>query len=424
MAEKVRGVKNIRLFGQDLLTLGGFDVPFFVLLLALLSYGLIMVYSASMPTSAVEQSSSASIFLGQLKWVVAGLVLMLLISQLDMRLVRKYGWLLYAACVGLCAIVLFINDPNYPGFHRWIRFGGFSIQPSEFMKTGLIVMLAVVMAKYHSRIVSRHPAKSQMAASVRRVFPFSFIKRLGFEPITEALFPTILCGAIILLPALLVIAGNHNSGAIILLLIGIVMLYIGDFKRGWFILGAVGFIAVAALIFYLYKNNPELLEKIDSKGRIMSWLVKDYASIGTRWQINNALFAIGSGGFLGVGLGNSVQKYYYVPEPQNDMIFSILCEELGFVGAALMLILFAALIIRGTLIGLRAKTRFNKFVAIGVVMHIGLQVVLNVAVVTEVIPNTGIGLPFFSSGGSAMLTFLAEAGLVLAVSKDSRMVKM
>ena len=214
--------------------------------------------------------------------------------------------------------------------------------------------------------------------------------------------------------------GNHNSGAILILLIGVYMLFIGDFKKGWFITAAVVIVVGVAAIFILYRVDPDLIKQIDSKSRILSWLDK---SSDARWQINNALYAIGSGGLFGVGLGNSTQKYYYVPEPQNDMIFPIICEELGFVGATLVLVLFAALIWRGVTIGLKAKNRFSMYLAVGMIMLVGVQVALNVAATTDLIPNTGIGLPFFSSGGTSLAVFLGQMGILLSISRESRLVK-
>ena len=157
--------------------------------------------------------------------------------------------------------------------------------------------------------------------------------------------------------------------------------------------------------------------------RIISWLDKDYSPTGERWQTNQALYAIGSGGLFGKGLGNSTQKYMYVSEPQNDMIFSIVCEELGFVGAVLIIGLFLLLVYRGVVIGLSAKSRFGALMAMGLVFQIGLQVVLNIAVATDSMPNTGISLPFFSYGGTSLVMLLAEMGIVMSVSRTGKINK-
>ena len=392
---------------------GGIDVPFLIILCVLLVFGLVMMYSASIPTSIAEYGGDASaMFINQLKFAGIGVVAMLVFSQVNTWYLKKYSVFIYVFGILLLIAAFFFDNPNYPDFHRWIIIGSFSFQPSELMKFFLILELSAVMETYHSQIISKARARSPLAVSIQ--------KKAKFIYISESMFPTLLCGGLILLPALLVLLGNHNSGAILILLIGVYMLFIGDFKKGWFITAAVVIVVGVAAIFILYRVDPDLIKQIDSKSRILSWLDK---SSDARWQINNALYAIGSGGLFGVGLGNSTQKYYYVPEPQNDMIFPIICEELGFVGATLVLVLFAALIWRGVTIGLKAKNRFSMYLAVGMIMLVGVQVALNVAATTDLIPNTGIGLPFFSSGGSLLAVFLGQMGILLSISRESRLVK-
>ncbi|NLL16954.1 MAG: FtsW/RodA/SpoVE family cell cycle protein, partial [Clostridiales bacterium] len=225
-------------------------------------------------------------------------------------------------------------------------------------------------------------------------------------------------GAIILLFAGLVFLENHLSGTILMVSIGIIMLYLGGFDKKWFIAGIV-IVGVVVAVFALFPSlRPNVLQEYMTE-RIVAWLDKDFEPTGARWQVNQALYAIGSGGFFGAGLGNSKQKYMYVSEPQNDMIFSIVCEELGFVGAVIILLLFAVLVWRGVVIGLKCKSRFGALLSMGIVFHVGLQTVLNIAVATDSIPNTGIGLPFFSYGGSSLLILLAEMGMILSVSRYS-----
>lgn len=193
------------------------------------------------------------------------------------------------------------------------------------------------------------------------------------------------------------------------------MLFLGEVKNKWFIVGVV--VAVFAVI--LFVMNPDLLKEYAGE-RIVAWLDKDYKPLGARWQINNSLYAIGSGGFLGTGLGQSKQKHLYVSEPQNDFIFSIVCEELGFVGATAIILLFALLVYRGIKIGLRAKDRFGALLAMGIVFQVGVQVALNIAVVSDFIPNTGISLPFFSYGGTSLVILLCEMGIILSISRSAR----
>ena len=154
--------------------------------------------------------------------------------------------------------------------------------------------------------------------------------------------------------------------------------------------------------------------------RIIGWLDKDYEPTGARWQTNQSLYAIGSGGFFGTGLGGSTQKYMYVSEPQNDFIFAIVCEETGFFGAMMLLLLFTLLVWRGIVIGTTAKNRFGGLLAMGIVLQVGIQVILNIAVATDSIPNTGISLPFFSYGGTSLVIFMVQMGMVLSVSRSSR----
>lgn len=181
--------------------------------------------------------------------------------------------------------------------------------------------------------------------------------------------------------------------------------------------------AVLVLVVFVVITAPDMLENY-AGDRVKAWLDKDFEPRGARWQTNNSLYAIGSGGLFGVGLGNSKQKYLYVSEPQNDFIFSIVCEELGFIGAALIIVLFAALVIRGFVIASRCHDRFGALLVIGIVAQIGIQVGLNILVVTDTLPNTGIALPFFSYGGTSILMLLFQIGVVLSVSRKASQKKV
>ena len=212
---------------------------------------------------------------------------------------------------------------------------------------------------------------------------------------------------------------NHLSGTILMFSIGVAMMFFGEVKMRWFVIGAVAVIAVV-VFFVIF---PDKLPSYAAK-RITAWLDKDFDPFGARWQTNQSLYAIGSGGFLGAGLGNSKQKHLYVSEPQNDFIFSIVCEELGFIGATAIIILFGLLVWRGFVIAMKARDRFGALLAMGLVFQVGLQVALNIAVVTDTVPNTGISLPFFSYGGTSLMILLMEMGIVLSVSRYSRVRKM
>ena len=211
---------------------------------------------------------------------------------------------------------------------------------------------------------------------------------------------------------------KHLSGTILMLGIGLSMLYLGGVRKKWFIIGGT----LAILLFaFLYFETDILADYMQE--RIDAWVDKSYDPLGARWQTNQALYAIGSGGLLGEGLGGSKQKYLYVSEPQNDMIFSIVCEELGVLGAAVVILLFCLLIWRGVVIGINAGDRFGMLLSMGIVFQLGLQVILNIAVATDSVPNTGISLPFFSYGGTSLVMIMCEMGLVLSVSRQAKLRK-
>ena len=201
-------------------------------------------------------------------------------------------------------------------------------------------------------------------------------------------------------------------------MIGMVMTFLGGANYKWYVpIIIVGVIGVIVLI-----TNPDILKKYAGE-RIVAWLDKDYDPDGARWQTNQSLYAIGSGGLFGLGLGNSRQKHLYMPEPQNDFVFSIVCEELGFIRVVFIILLFVLLVWRGFVIAMRAKDTFSSLLVMGIVFHVGLQTALNIAVVSDLIPNTGIGLPFFSYGGTSLVILLMEMGMVLGVSRYSKIQK-
>ncbi|MBP5271975.1 MAG: FtsW/RodA/SpoVE family cell cycle protein, partial [Clostridia bacterium] len=224
---------------------------------------------------------------------------------------------------------------------------------------------------------------------------------------------------ILAVTCVLVYQENHVSGTLLIFAIGVMMMFLAGFDYKWFAIGAV---ALAILVFVVVQNPGILPEH--AQPRILAWVDKSYDPLGVRWQTNQAVYAIGSGGFFGVGLGNSKMKQLYVSEPQNDFIFSIICEELGFIGALFIVILFALLVWRGFVIGLHAKDRFGSWLAMGIVFQVGLQAALNIGVVTDVLPNTGISLPFFSYGGTSLLMLIFEMGVVLSISRTAKLKKV
>ena len=401
------------LFG-NLINYGSMDILFLIFVLAILCFGLIMQFSASYPYAYYKYDDPMYFFKRQAIFAVLGIVVMLAVSRINFETWRRLYKIILAVTVGLLLIVLVL--PEYkPGFKRWINLGFMTFQPSEIAKFTLILVSAVIFDAYHREMFSNKMSRGRFARMVD-------IKYRRF--IKESSFPTI---AVVLLTgmfAVLIYMENHLSGAVIIFLIGCVMMFLGGVRDRWFIIGVVGVLGAAAVVCYLVMSTRDsgsggILQKYMGN-RIIGWLDKDYEPTGARWQTNQSLYAIGSGGFFGTGLGGSTQKYMYVSEPQNDFIFAIVCEETGFFGAAILLLLFTLLVWRGIVIGTTAKNRFGGLLAMGIVLQVGIQVILNIAVATDSIPNTGISLPFFSYGGTSLVIFMVQMGMVLSVSRSSR----
>lgn len=392
---------------------GSFDLIFFIAVTLLLVIGLVMLFSASYPYALQKYKNSTHFFYRQLVFAVMGYVLMIVLSRVRFEYYRLAALFGFFASLFLLVLVLFTPAVKV-GHHRWLTIPGltgFTIQPSEIAKLGIIMFCAWQFDKHYKLINSKELINVGFAKKLSRITN-------GRIRLTVSFVALMAYGAIILLFAGLVFLENHLSGTILMVSIGIIMLYLGGFDKKWFIAGIV-IVGVVVAVFALFPSlRPNVLQEYMTE-RIVAWLDKDFEPTGARWQVNQALYAIGSGGFFGAGLGNSKQKYMYVSEPQNDMIFSIVCEELGFVGAVIILLLFAVLVWRGVVIGLKCKSRFGALLSMGIVFQVGLQTVLNIAVATDSIPNTGIGLPFFSYGGSSLLILLAEMGMILSVSRYS-----
>lgn len=373
---------------------GSIDIPFLALTIALLTIGLVMLFSASYPYAYYNNNhDSYYFFTRQFIFTIVGLVAMFVMSKVN------YKWLKVAvipllAFTILSLIVVLFYHTNVPGtegadFKRWIPiFGGLTFQPSDLAKFTIILTFASYISDYYGKM---------------KKFKYGILYPLGII--------AVFCGLIFL--------EHHMSCTILMFLIGATLMWVGGSDWKLFAFG----VAVLALVIFMVITFPNLLENYAGT-RIKAWLDKDFDPKGSRWQTNNSLYAIGSGGFFGVGLGNSKQKYLYVSEPQNDFIFSIVCEELGFIGAAVIIVLFAALVVRGFIIAARCHDKFGALLVIGVVAQIGIQVGFNIMVVTDTIPNTGIALPFFSYGGTAMLMLLFEIGVVLSVSRKASQKKV
>ncbi len=364
---------------------GKIDLTFLILVLVILTIGLIMLFSASYVDALYREGDPFFYIKKQFIFAVVGIIAMLFIGYVvDYHILHRFALPILIVTEILLVIVYFCPPVN--GVHRWIPLPVVgTIQPSEIAKFAVIAMFAHIIS-------------------------LNFKKMDTFKGGVVPFLP------IILTVVPLVLFERHLSGGILIALICAVMMLIGGTKMRWFGLAGAGAGVAAVAAYFL-----GLLDSVWS--RIEVFIDPFVDARGAGFQNIQALYAICSGGLMGLGLGNSRQKYLYIPEPQNDFIFAIVCEELGFVGAAIILILFALLVWRGFVIASKAKDKFGTMLVIGIVAQVGLQTILNVAVVTKSVPNTGIPLPFFSYGGSALLILLAEMGVVLNVSRHSNMEK-
>lgn len=362
--------------GKKTASVGTIDIPFLVLVILLMGIGILMLFSASYATAYYENKPSTYYFVRQGIFAIAGLGIMFAVAYMDYRTFRKFSPLLMIVAVVLLIAVLLVGKGNY-GEKRWIDLGFVQFQPSEVAKLAVIFFFSATIS-----------------ANSSKMHTFKY----GFLP--YALILALLGGLMFLEP--------HLSGMILIFGVGGALMFIGGTHWGWFagIIGALGVGAAAAISFLDYARQ-----------RVATWLNPFLDPKGDGYQIIQSLYAIGSGGLLGLGFGNSRQKYLYLPEAHNDFIFAIVCEELGFVGAVIILILFAMLIMRGYWIALHARDKFGSLLAAGISTMVALQTVLNIGVVTGVLPVTGAALPFFSYGGTALLILLAEMGVVLSVSR-------
>lgn len=367
---------------------GRMDIVFFILVMVLLTTGLVMLFSSSYVFAYYMYGNSYHFIIKQAQFAVGGVLVMLLLSHIDYHLYAKFflPWIAYGVSALMLVVVLLL-PPLQEGFDykRWIKIGSFSFQPSEIAKFAIILLFAYLISRNYKRMGT---------------FKYGLLPYLGLL--------AAICGLVVVEP--------HLSATILIFAIGIVMMIVGGIKLRWLVIGGgIGLAGAAAAI---------LTGIVDYGGdRIKFWLDPWASANDKGYQTIQSLLAIGSGGFWGRGLGQSRQKYLWVPEPHNDFIFSIVCEELGFIGALCILIVFGLFVWRGILIAMRAPDKFGALLAIGITFQIGMQAVLNIFVVTNTVPNTGISLPFFSYGGTSLLMLLAQIGIVLSVSRASTVTK-
>ena len=369
---------------DDFRTSGGtVDLPFAILTLILLVMGLIMLFSASFARAYydLEQETggnAAYYFIRQIIFAMGGVLAMTVCSWLPIAFYRRISALVLLVSFVFLALVPVIGVST-GGAQRWISLGFTNFQPSEIAKIGVVLFFAQMICLFDRK----------MATFKYGILPFVLILAA-------------IVGLLLLEP--------HISASIIIIVIGAIMMFLGGAKLYWFV-GGAGVVAAAGVVV--------VAKFAHASSRITAWLDPFADATGKGWQTIQSLYAIGSGGLLGLGLGQSRQKYLYLPEEHNDFIFSVWCEEMGFIGALLLVLLFALLIARGYWIAIRCHDRYSLLVCAGLVTLLAIQVILNIAVCTNLVPCTGISLPFFSYGGTALLIQMAEMGIILSISRNT-----
>ena len=365
---------------------GKMDISFLILVLTLLGVGLVMLFSASYAYAHTLYGNSYRFISRQAVFAAVGVAVMLLVSKIDFRIFRKFAWLLYGVTIFFLVLVLLL-PPLREGFDykRWIVLGPINFQPSEIAKFAIVILFA--------HLISKNQHKMQK---------FSY--------------GVLWLGALLLAVCALIVVETHLSATLLILSMGVVLMIVGGIKRKYIIFGGLGVVGAGALA---------ILTGLVSYGssRIQYWLDPWAAPTGEGYQTIQSLLSIGSGGLMGKGLGQSRQKYLWVPEPHNDFIFAIVSEEVGFIGAMIIIILFALLVWRGFVIAMRCPDKFGSLTALGLTFQVGIQTALNIMVVTNTIPNTGISLPFFSYGGTALMILLFEMGVILSISRSCKIEK-
>ena len=383
---------------EEQLARGPMDLPFLMLVVLLTGIGVIMVFSASYATALNEGHAATYYFIRRGIFAAAGLGLLYVTSKINYQSFRWMSVFVLGFALVLLVLVLVpgIHTNRSDGVKRWIRSIGPipAFQPSEFAKLGVILYFSARMSKRGSEKKKKFNTRTLSGTLLQKADGWGFTELVPY-------------GVILLVIMLLMKLEPHMSGTILILIPAAAILFAGGVRLGWFALGGAAVGGLLALTMTGYQST-----------RILVW--KDpwaYPKDGG-YQIIQSLYAIGSGGLFGVGFGQSRQKQLFIPEPENDFIFSIVCEELGLIGAGLILLLFVMLIVRGYWIALHARDRFGSLLAVGVTTLMAAQVFLNISVVTNFLPTTGISLPFFSYGGTALMIQLIEMGIVLAVSRQ------
>ena len=373
-------------YAKGLFQSGKMDITFFVLVMILLTTGIICLFSSSYAYALQNYGSSFHFIKRQIIFAVAGVAIMLIVSKIDYHIYRHFAWIIYVASIVMLIVVL-ILPPLQEGFDykRWLVIGSFSFQPSEIAKFAIVLLFSHLICDN-----------------------MKYMKTFRFGIFAFGGLLALVCG--------LVVVETHLSATLLIFAIGVSLMVVGGIKLRYVFGGLGAGVALGA--------GAILSGVVDyGSSRIQSWIDPWSDPSGTGWQTIQSLLSIGSGGIFGAGLGESRQKYLWVPEPHNDFIFAIVCEELGFVGALAIIVLFGLLTWRGFLLATRAKDKFGALMIFGLTIQVGIQAALNIMVVTNTIPNTGISLPFFSYGGTALIMLLAQMGIILSVSRDCKVTK-
>ena len=366
-----------RLRPEKLDETGILDLPYLVLTVLLTCIGVLMMFSASYAKAYYDTGNSAYYFVRQAGFAALGIVVTIVIGRLNYFIWYRLS---IPILVGSIVLLLMVLIPGvgvtHNGATRWLRLG-FEFQPSEIAKLGLILSFAAMMAVWQDKM----------------------------DTFRYGVLPYVLILGVI---AGLLVAQKHLSATLIICVIGALMMMIGGTRWPWFVIGAVVF----GVFLFVYLSNRGY-----AGNRVTAWQDPESDPLGTGYQIIQSRYAISSGGLLGLGFGKSRQKHLYLPEAQNDYIFAVVCEELGLIGAIAVILLFMLLILRGYWIAIHARDRFGTLVAAGFSTKLAIQVFFNIGVVTNFLPATGISLPFFSYGGTALLLQMFEMGVVLSVSR-------
>ena len=386
---------------EQQLARGPLDLPFLMLVVMLVGIGLIVMFSASYAAAYYDEKISSPLFYIQRQafFAVAGLGIMYVVSRINYQRLR---WLSFAMLVVTYVLLLAVLTPlgvEINGAQRWLKLllvAGPTFQPSEIAKVTVIIFFAARLSKRNTEKKRKYNKRTFLGRML------NFMEKIG---LMELLPYIVVLGSVLLL----VVMEPHMSGTILIMMGAAAVLFAGGISLAWFI--SVGLVAVGGLAMIILTTDY-------MTARVELWLDPWKDPQGKGFQTIQSLYSIGSGGLLGKGFGNSSQKFEFLPEPENDFVFSVGVEELGFVGGAVILILFMLLILRGYWLALHSRDKFGSLLIVGIMVLLNVQVFLNIGVVTNLIPNTGISLPFFSYGGTALMIHLAEMGVVLAVSRQ------